>query len=112
METDEVKEEAKKKLEAEEKAKEEADKKVKEEVDKPLSIVEEAKLIRDEIVKAKEELKAENERQEKIRAESLLGSSAGGHIEPKKAEPLTDVQYAEALERGEVNPLKEDGFIK
>ena len=106
METDEVKKEVKEEVKEPVETKEE----VKEPEDKPLSIVEEAKLIRDEIVKAKEELKAENERQEKIRAENLLGSSAGGHVEPVKAKPLTDVEYSEALERGEVNPMKEDGI--
>lgn len=54
---------------------------------KPLTLVEEAKAIRDEIVKAKEELKVENDRKDKRQAEEMLGSSAGGHIEaPKKSE--------------------------
>jgi hypothetical protein len=55
------------------------------------------------------------EREEKLmeRKEALAalggGSSAGSR--PEKPKPLTDTEYAEALERGEVNPLKEDGLI-
>ena len=62
----------------------------------------------------------ENTRREKIlqREEALetrrrIGGESEGppqeKIEPKVP---TDTEYAEALERGEVNPLKEDGFIK
>ena len=63
---------------------EDEDKKVPEdpkEEEKPLSIVDEAKAIREDIVKAKEELKAENDRKEKLQANELLGSSAGGRVE-------------------------------
>ena len=54
---------------------------------KPLNIVEEARLIRDEIIKAKDELKAEKEALAKLQSESLLSSSAGGRIEPVMVSP-------------------------
>ncbi len=66
-----------------------------------------------------ERQKRENDRREEIlnREEALAarkavgGGSEAGQEAPKSKE-LTDTEYAEALERGEVNPLKEDGIIK
>ena len=52
-----------------------------------LSPLDEARAIRDEIVKAKDELKAENEKKAKLEADDLLSSSAGGHIEVKQISP-------------------------
>ena len=61
--------------------------------------------------KATEGLKAENDRQEEIRAKSLLaGQAEAGQVEPKPVR-LTDSEYCDALLKGEVDPLKEDGFI-
>lgn len=98
----------KEKPEEEEKKPEEEEKKKNE----SLSIIEEAKKLRDEI-------RAENDRREEILkkeqqlySERLLAGTTGGHVEPEKPKKLTDTEYAEALQRGEVNPLKEDGFIK
>jgi len=54
--------------------------------DKSVSIVDEARAIRDEIIKAKDELKAENDRTAKLQAENLLGGEAGGNI---KVEPIS-----------------------
>lgn len=51
------------------------------------------------------------QREEAMEARKALGGrSEGGTIKeaPKKQ---TDTEYAEALERGEVNPLKEDGIF-
>ncbi len=78
-------------------------------------IVKEAKAVNEK----KEELeKSETERitrEEKLmdRKEALakLGGGSPGGTKPIIAAPLTDTEYAEALERGEVNPLKEDGLI-
>ena len=74
----------------------------------PLSIVQEAQKVRDEI-------KAENDRREriladeqKLRANELLGGTTGGRVEPTPAPRLSNIEYAEKLKRGEVNPLKED----
>ena len=69
--------------------------------------------------KIRDEIKAENDRtenlqaeQRKLNAEKVVSGKAEAGAETPKKERLTDTQYAEALERGEVNPLKEDGFIK
>ncbi len=64
---------------------------------KHVSVVEEARSIRDEIVKAKDELKAENDRTAKLQAENLLGGEAGGHIETKTKE-TTPAEYAKEIE--------------
>lgn len=58
---------------------------------KPLSLVEEAQAVRDEILKLKDELKGENDRREKLQSEALLGGSGGGHIETPK---ITEEQAA------------------
>lgn len=73
--------------------------------------IEEAKKAAKEIRDATAAQKLENDRTEKIAAEAELGgqSKMSPTIKPKK---LTDTEYAEALEKGKVNPLKEDGFIK
>lgn len=68
------------------------------------------------IAKEAEELKAQNLiREEKLmeRKEALnaLGGQSPAGSKPIPPAKLTDTQYAEALERGEVNPLKEDGII-
>lgn len=62
--------------------------------------------------KAVAELKAENDRAEAIEARRRLGGTTDARREPEKPKELTDTEYAEALQRGEVNPLKDDGFIK
>jgi hypothetical protein len=55
--------------------------------------------------KATEELNA-------AEARRRLGGTAEAGAQPKpKPAKLTDTEYAEALEKGEVNPLKEDGLI-
>ena len=40
---------------------------------------------------------------------ALSGKSEAG-VETPEVKKLSDKEYAEALERGEVNPMKEDGF--
>lgn len=80
------------------------------------TIVKEAKSVA-ETQKETEELKAKNlEREEKLleRKEALndLGGGSAGGTKPEAPKEMTDTEYAEALERGEVNPLKEDGFLK
>lgn len=60
--------------------------------DKPLSLVDEAKKLRDEI-------KAENDRRElllkqeqQLHAERLLGGTGGGHIEQKPIDPNVEAK--------------------
>ena len=64
---------------------------------KPLNIVEEARLIRDEIIKQKEELKTEKEALAKLQSEALLSSTAGGRIEQKMVSP-EDIKLNQAKE--------------
>lgn len=72
------------------------------ETEAPLSIVEEAKRLRDEI-------RAENDRREKIladeqklQAEKLLGSSAGAHIPPTAPPVESAKDYANRVMKGEI----------
>ena len=67
--------------------------------------------------KEAEELKSSNlAREEKLmeRKEALakLGGGSPAGDRPETPAKQTDTEYAEALQRGEVNPLKEDGFLK
>ena len=73
----------------------------------------------DEAIKANEEkarlLEEENklmDRKEKLHAEQMVGGQTEAGQGQEKPKELTDTEYAEALQRGEVNPLKEDGFLK
>ena len=65
---------------------------------KPLSLVDEAKAVRDEILKAKEELKAENDRKEKIQTDEMLGGTGGGHIQTETKEE-TPKEYNNRIEK-------------
>lgn len=75
--------------------------------EKPLSIVEEAKLIRDEILKAKDDIKEEREKLEKVKADEVLGSSAGGHVEPVAKAEVAPEDYIKQVMSGEVGDDKE-----
>jgi len=75
-----------------------------------ISIVDEARAIRDEIRQERLRLEAANEKALKIQADNLLSGTSGGHIEAQPAPRLTNKEYAAKLMRGEVNPLKEDGI--
>lgn len=70
---------------------------------------------KEELLKREEDLIEKEEaimqRKEDLKEKKQLGgNSEAGQITPKK-EPLSPEEYSEALERGEVNPLKEDGYI-
>ena len=65
------------------------------------SIVDEARAIRDEIVKAKEDLKIENDRKDKLNADELLSSSAGKRVEtPQVSEAEKKQKGAEEFFEG------------
>ena len=50
------------------------------------------------------------DREEAMKAREIVGGSASaGKSNPVK-KVLSDVEYAEALEKGEVDPFKEDGY--
>ena len=68
---------------------------------KEVSIVDEARAIRDEIVKAKEDLRIENDRKTKLQSEELLSSSAGGKVEaPEVTEAEKKQKGAEEFFKG------------
>jgi len=58
--------------------------------------------------KKKEELL---EREEELMAKRELGGESEAGIQPPKKEKLTDSEIADKVLKGEINPLKEDGFI-
>jgi len=73
------------------------------ETEKPLSIVDEAKKVRDEI-------RAENDRREKIltdeqklQAERELAGTAGGRVEPKPVQEETPSEYSKRVMSGGLN---------
>ena len=74
---------------------EDTDKVVPEKVAKPLSLIDEARTIREEIIKAKDDLQKENDRKEQLRADKLLSSSAGARVElPQETEEQKKVKGA------------------
>lgn len=77
---------------------------------KPLNIVEEAKLIRDEILKHKEDIIEERVKLERIQSEQILSGNTGGKVEPVAPIEVPDDDYANKFMKGEVDPLTEDGI--
>ena len=69
---------------------------------KPVSLADEARGIRDEILKAKDDLKAENDRKDKAQANELLSGTGGGHVEAKPAVE-TNQQYVERVRVDRIN---------
>lgn len=65
----------------------------------------------DRLEAANKEKKELLEREETLYAKKKLGGQSEGEEKPEPPKKLTDTEYAEALQRGEVNPLKEDGLI-
>ena len=74
------------------------------------SMIEQHKEEREKMEKVRDDLKKENDRAEKIIADAELEGKGFSGIKKNKPERLTDVEYAEALDKGEVNALKEDGI--
>lgn len=75
-------------------------------------IIDEANKAAERMEAATKELKTQNDRQEQFLAKKALGGSAeAGKPSEKKEEKLSDEKYAEAMERGEVDPFKEDGYV-
>ena len=67
--------------------------------DQPLSLVEEVKAMRDELLEAKKSIKEEREKLEKATAEALLSGSAGGHVEAKPPVEETPKEYNDRVEK-------------
>lgn len=75
------------------------------------SPLEEARDIDASIKAGNAELKKLLEKQEQLLADTALAGKGFAGMPATKPVEMTDTEYAEALERGEVNPLKEDGLI-
>ena len=77
---------------------------------KKKTLIDEAREERKLMTEEREKTRAENDRTEKLASEREFGGKSSMSKTPKKKED-TPEEYAEKLERGEVNPLKEDGYI-
>jgi len=77
---------------------------------KEKTIVDEAREERKLMEEERKKVKEENDRTEKLASERELGGKSSMSKAPAKKED-TPEEYAEKLDRGEVNPLKEDGYI-
>jgi len=76
------------------------------------TLVDEANTAAERLEKANER-KAELLRQEQeLEARKALGGKSDAGQQSEKPKKLTDAEYAEALQKGEVDPLKEDGFVR
>ena len=72
----------------------------------------------DDAVRAAERLEVAAKRIEEANAETArlqaraaLGGTGGGHIEPVAPTPLTDIEFANKVKNGEINPLYADGYL-
>jgi hypothetical protein len=64
------------------------------------------------IEKANAEQKLLLERQEELMAQNALGGQSEAGAVPQKEKKLSDEEYSDLVLRGEVNPLKADGYIR
>ncbi len=72
------------------------------------SMIQDAENAAERLEKANAEKKELLDREEKILAERKLGGKSNYGETEKKKDPLDDpVEYAKAIERGEVNPLED-----
>lgn len=67
-----------------------------------LNIVDEARKLHGMILEEKEALKVENDRKEKIQAESLLAGTGGGNIPVEAPKEETPAEYAKKIMGGEL----------
>ncbi|KKK82356.1 hypothetical protein LCGC14_2804190 [marine sediment metagenome] len=81
--------------------------------DKPeeTTLIDDANLAAKRMEDANKDKRILLDREEALMARQALSGRAEAGTVPEKPKKLTDTEYAEALERGEVNPLKEDGLI-
>lgn len=95
----------------EESKEEEKPEETKEEESAP-TVVDDAEKVVTRLEEANKVQKDLLDRQEALAVKKTLGGGSEAGAQPPKPKELTDEEYAEALQRGEVNPLKEDGIIK
>lgn len=62
-----------------------------------------------EILHAK--IKEENDRYDARENKEMLGGTAEAGMQTPKPVPMTDIEFANKVKNGDINPLKEDGFI-
>lgn len=72
---------------------------------KPLSPMEEAKKIKEELKEQNDRKEALLEREEKLNAERLLSGDSGGHVAPEPQKPVSNKEYykevKEKINRGD-----------
>jgi len=76
-----------------------------------LRVLDEAQKTADRIEAANKKQEELLQKQEEIMAKQMLAGKSEAGQEPEKPKEISDKEYAEKLEKGEVNPLAEDGFI-
>ncbi len=77
---------------------------------KPLSDYDKALALVERREKATEAEREVLEEKKKLAANQMVGGTVGGRVEPTVAKRLTDEEYAESMQKGEVDPFKEDGY--
>ena len=105
-----VEDEEKQNTEGSKEDKKEEKKEEKKEDKKEPNLVEQAKVENDRKEALLKEEKELQDRKEKLHAEQMVGGKAGMSSPPPKPKDLTDEEYAEAVDRGEADPLKDDGI--
>lgn len=68
-----------------------------------MSIVDEAKKVRDEIRAENDRREQLLEKEQKLKAEQMLAGTAGGRVEPAEPKEETDKEYAERMVSGNFN---------
>ena len=80
--------------------------------DKPgiegLSIVEEAKKVRDEIRAENDRREAILKQEQNLQAERMLAGTAGGRVEPQAPREETAKEYADRVMKNQVTAVKHD----
>jgi hypothetical protein len=67
------------------------------------SVIQKATEAAERAEKAAAALKAENDRKEKLAAETMLSSSAGGRVEPQEPKEETPKEYADKVLAGQIS---------
>lgn len=76
----------------------------------PIESIDRANAAAQRMEEATKKLEEQNNRQESLMARQAIAGKAEAGIVEEPPKKMTDSEYAQALMRGEVNPLKEDGI--
>ena len=74
-------------------------------------LVEEANVVAKRLEEANTKKEELLDREDESKAKEILSGKADAGEIPEKPKKLTDEEYANAMEKGEVDPFKEDGII-